>query len=273
MNSTYQLIALDMDGTLLTPDKTIAPDTIRDIRLAAERGVQIVYCTGRAVPELQDYFGLVPEMRYAVCNSGACVYDRAESRCLYRSAIPRTMIAAASAAADKYHAMLHFLTEDESIVAAADVTHMEDFCMGIYQSMFQRIARSVADLAQEAERLDAICKINLYFRSPEGRARCYAELKDLPLDITLPEVTTLEMTAQHVSKASGLVWLADALNIPMERVVGVGDSDNDREMLRTVGLSFAMGNADPDIRSLCDLVTADNAHNGVGAAIRRALAL
>lgn len=273
MGNTYQLIALDVDGTLLTPDKTIHPDTMRDIQLAAQRGVQVAYCTGRAVPELLDYFNVVPEMRYAVCNSGACVYDRAEGRCIYRSAIPHGLVDAALAAAAKYRAMLHFLTESESIVAAKDVTHMADFHMGIYQPMFQRIARPVADMAQEAEALGDIAKINLYFRSSENRVRCREELKDLPLDIATPEVTTLEMTAQHVSKASGLTWLAGALGIPMARVAGVGDSDNDREMLQSVGLSFAMGNADPDIRSLCDLVTADNAHNGAGEAIRRALAL
>lgn len=274
MENTYQLIALDMDGTLLAPDKTIQPETARDIRLAASRGVHIVYCTGRAMPELRDYFGVVPEMRYAVCNSGACVYDREEDRCLYSSVIPYKMADTALAAARRYGAMLQFLTERESIVASADVTHMADFHMGIYQPMFERLARTVADMARESERLEAIAKINLYFRSPEDRLRCYEEMCALPLvDIALPEATTLEMTARNVSKASGLAWLAGWLGIPMARVAGVGDSDNDREMLRSVGLSFAMGNAEPGIRALCDLITADNAHNGAGEAIRRTLTL
>ena len=63
------------------------------------------------------------------------------------------------------------------------------------------------------------------------------------------------------------------LGIPMEQVIGIGDSDNDREMLRSVGLSIAMGNASADIQAQCGMVTADNAHNGAGRAIRRALAL
>ena len=54
----YRIIALDMDGTLLTSDKTIAPDTVRDIRAASERGIHVVYCTGRAVPELKLYFDM-----------------------------------------------------------------------------------------------------------------------------------------------------------------------------------------------------------------------
>ena len=81
----YRIIALDMDGTLLTSDKTIAPDTVRDIRAASERGIHVVYCTGRAVPELKLYFDMVPMMRYAVCSTGALVYDRVEKRCIDRS--------------------------------------------------------------------------------------------------------------------------------------------------------------------------------------------
>lgn len=78
----YRIIALDMDGTLLTSDKTIAPDTVRDIRAASERGIHVVYCTGRAVPELKLYFDMVPMMRYAVCSTGALVYDRVENAAL-----------------------------------------------------------------------------------------------------------------------------------------------------------------------------------------------
>ena len=87
----YRIIALDMDGTLLTSDKTIAPDTVRDIRAASERGIHVVYCTGRAVPELKLYFDMVPMMRYAVCSTGALVYDRVEKHCIDRRPVKSEM--------------------------------------------------------------------------------------------------------------------------------------------------------------------------------------
>ena len=205
----YRIIALDMDGTLLTSDKTIAPDTVRDIRAASEHGIHVVYCTGRAVPELKLYF----------------------------------------------------------------VTHIKDFHAGIYQPMFERITRKVADMAEEARHLTSIGKVNIYFRSSEDCHACYEELRILPLSFAMPEETTLEMTAQGVTKGSGLKALADYLHIPMEQTVGIGDSDNDRAMLHDVGLSVAMGNAQADIKAQCDLITEDNDHNGVGEAIRRILEL
>ena len=46
-----KLAAIDMDGTLLMSDKRVHPDTVRDLAEAAERGIELVYCSGRAIPE------------------------------------------------------------------------------------------------------------------------------------------------------------------------------------------------------------------------------
>lgn len=267
----YRLFALDMDGTLLTKEKTIHPDSLRDIRWAADRGAQVVYCTGRGVPELRQYFSLAPMMRYAVCNSGAVVYDCAAGRQIAGSVIPRAYVQPVLEAAKRLGGMIHFLTGEESIVSSADITHMADFHMGIYQPMFLEVARQAPDMLLEAERHDGIAKINLYFHSAEDRLRAYQALRGLPLNMVFQEEASLEMTAPNVSKGSGLRLLADHLGIPMAETVGIGDSDNDLEMLSAVGCPVAMGNARESIRGRCALVTGDNDHNGVGQAIRRLL--
>ena len=71
----YLLFALDMDGTLLTSDKRIHPETVRDIACAAGRGVHIVYSSGRGAVELTPYARQLPGIRWAICSSGAEVYD------------------------------------------------------------------------------------------------------------------------------------------------------------------------------------------------------
>ena len=59
-------MALDIDGTLLTSDKTIHPDTIKHINEASKKGVYIVYCSGRAPAEMQDLIKILPSIRYGV---------------------------------------------------------------------------------------------------------------------------------------------------------------------------------------------------------------
>ena len=79
------------------------------------------------------------------------------------------------------------------------------------------------------------------------------------------------MTAQTVTKASGLQHLAKLLGLSPAETAAVGDGENDREMLMWAGFSAAMGNARPEIQVLCDFVAPDNDHNGVGTALRRAI--
>ena len=268
MPQPYKLIAVDMDGTLLQSDKTIHHDSITDIQAAVEKGIQIVYCTGRALPELQSYVEILPMVRYAVCYSGAIVYDYKENRCICRTEIEQGYIEKIIETAEKYKAMVHFLTEKESIVASADVTHMKDFHMGVYQTMFMEVTRPVEDMREEGKLHNSLAKINIYFRSAKERSRGYEELKHLPLTFTLAEETSLEMTAQYVTKATGLQHLAEYLNMPISQVAGIGDADNDRDMLSKVGFSVAMGNASDDMKSHCDFITKDNDHNGVGEAIQ-----
>lgn len=58
-----------------------------------------------------------------------------------------------------------------------------------------------------------------------------------------------------VTKASGLVPVLHDLNIPADRVVGVGDAENDHAFLRMCGLSAAVANALPAVKAAADLVT------------------
>lgn len=265
----YKLVALDMDGTLLKSDKSLDLDTICDIEEAAKWGIQTVYCSGRGVMELSSYVPQLSCMRYAVCMSGAMVYDFREQKSIFSQTVPGDCVREIVKTAAQYDAMAHFLREDESIVRKDQVTHMEDFHMGIYQQMFLNVTRKVDDMWAEALRYEAIPKVNIYFHSAAERMAGYEALRHLPLSFAFAEGASLEMNAEGVTKASGLKALAAHLGITMAETMGIGDADNDRAVLEAVGLSVAMGNAEEDIKKLCDVVTADNDHNGVGKAIRK----
>lgn len=265
----YKLIALDMDGTLLKSDKTLDSDTIRDLAEATGQGIQVVYCSGRGIMELADYVKKLPGMRYAVCMSGALVYDLQEKKSIFSQAISEEYVREIVETAARYDAMVHFMTERESIVRKDQVMHMADFHMGIYQPMFWKLTKGVEDMKAEARRHDEIPKVNVFFRSAQDRKEAYEALRHLPLSFAFAEEASLEMNAAGVTKESGLRALADYLGIAMADTVGIGDADNDRTMLGAVGLSVAMGNAVEEIKALCDVVTADNDHNGVGQAVRK----
>ena len=267
-DAQVKMVAVDMDGTLLKSDKTLDPETIRDIDEAKSRGTEVVYCTGRALPELAAYREKLAMIHYGVCMTGALIYDFAENRSIHRRPLNRDCIRAFMAASEEYGAMVQLLTEEHSIVRADQVVSMDDFNLGIYQPMFQENATIVDDLREEMKNHEAFLKANVHFHTSEERQECYEKLKRLPMTFVFSEVSTIEMMALGVSKASGLEMLSKCLGIPMAMVMGIGDGNNDYDMLSKAGIAVAMGNAGDRLKSICDYVTEDNDHNRAGKALR-----
>ena len=297
-----RLAALDMDGTILRADKTLHPETEGDLAAAKASGIEPVLCTGRAPLELYEYVRELPSVRYGICISGALVYDFRDRRTIYENPVSTRWIPFLNDIADRYDAMLHFLTPDRSIIRKGMIARMADFEMDAYQPMYRRIATEVPDMVEEGKNRGDIFKVNIYFRSvpdrDHARDEVMAKLRSaqslrgaekniqgtkwnlrgsdcsepcLPLTVVRGEKTTLEITRAGVDKAEGLRILAQYLNIPMSETMSIGDSENDLTALQAAAVSVAMKNADEKIRALCDCVTEDNDHNGVGLALRRYL--
>lgn len=271
MNSKYKLIGLDMDGTLLTSDKEILPDTLESLEKAAAAGKYISLSTGRGLAELADYEQALSSVRYGILVSGAVIYDLKENRIIHSSYMDQDLVRQIMEVGREEKAMMYFLADGKSIVQKEQVTHMADFHMGIYQEMYDRIATpydSLEDAYLQAKNFE---KVNLYCRTEESRRRCFERLRALPLQLTYSEETSLETVAEGISKASGLKHLCEYLHIDLAETIVVGDAPNDLEALKTAGFAVAMGNAAAKVKAVCDAAVSDNDHNGAGEAILKYL--
>ncbi|MBR4151138.1 MAG: Cof-type HAD-IIB family hydrolase [Firmicutes bacterium] len=264
----YKLTALDMDGTLLTPDKRLLDETVRDIAAYAQAGGIPVFCSGRTATEIGPYQSMLPAMRYAVCENGALIWDYKEQRSLSERPLDLAFAERIIEVGNRFDGMLQFLTPDASWTRRDQVTHMADFLMAAYQPIYMKVARLADDMLALARSLPKILKINIYFRSPEDRAAGYELLKDMNVSFAFTEIAVLEMSAIGVDKGSGLEILAEKLGIPMEQTMAIGDAGNDLEMLKAAAFPVAMGNATDEVKALCLAVTDDDLNNGVGKAIR-----
>ena len=77
----------------------------------------------------------------------------------------------------------------------------------------------------------------------------------------------LEFAAADVSKGSGLAFLAEHLGFAQERTVGIGDGENDRELLDWAGYAIAVENAHPDLKRRADAIIPGPEDEGVAALI------
>ena len=267
MGSKYTLMALDMDGTLLTSDKKIRTDTQEILKKAAASGKYVSLSTGRGLAELSDYKEELSYVQYGILVSGAVIYDLKEKRIIHTDYIDRNLVRQIMDVGRAEMAMIYFLSDGKSVVQKDQAAHMEDFHMGVYQKMYDRITIQYDDIGEAYLQMRSFEKVNLFCRTEESRRRCFERLKMLPLQLTYAEETSLEAVAKGISKASGLKRLCEYLHIDITETIVVGDAPNDFEALKTAGFSVAMGNAAEEIKAVCDAVVSDNDHNGVGEAI------
>ncbi|HIT66465.1 MAG TPA: HAD family phosphatase [Candidatus Merdisoma merdipullorum] len=271
--SQYELIALDMDGTLLNNKKEITPLTVEALKKAAKAGKSIALSTGRCRPELTEYTKLVPEIRYLICTSGALVYDLHEKKEIYKHSLEPSLVKRLLEFAIQESAMMHLL-DRESIVQRDQYEHMERYGMGVYKPMYARVVTAWDDLyASYCAAPFPVEKVNFYHTGLESRERSKRRIQEAGLDVMLvnAESASLEISAAGVDKGKGLLKLCEYLGLSPEKTIAVGDADNDVAILKTAGLSVAMGNALPQIRELSDVSVADCNHDGCAEAIEKYL--
>lgn len=269
--SSYDLIAFDMDGTLLGSDKKVREDSISAINRAVRAGKTVALSTGRSLAELTDFRDQFDSIHYFMCASGAYIYDNFENKVLYSQPIPSRIISVLFERVSREDLMVH-IHSNEMLVQKDKQQHMSDYNMGIYQPMFDRITLKIRDLERYCLKTGVpVYKFNLYCRNACQRSAMKERLCDLPISIAYAETTSLECSAAGVSKASGLVWLCRHMGIPVECAIAVGDADNDLEILKTAGLGIAMGNANENARSVCDVIVAGNDEGGCAEAIDKYL--
>lgn len=267
-----RLVFVDMDGTFLSPDKTISAENRAILDEAAARGVQFVPCTGRNVTGVPRELAEHPSVRYAVCCNGALVCDVRTNEVLREVAIERDLVR--SLYDDVRDLDITFdLFADGTVYAAADRWHVLDE-MGMEPAGLAQIKGVRTRLDEPVEKIidhvGDICRVNVFFLDERGARAVWAAVDARPELIrstSLPN--NVEITRAEAHKGSGLRWLCGYLGVDVADTVAFGDSDNDLTMLAAAGDGVAMGNANERCRAAADHSCESNADSGVARYLRR----
>lgn len=264
----YRLLASDMDGTLLNSQKELLPEDAAAVSRALDAGKTVVLSTGRCMGELLPFLKQIPKLRYAICESGACIYDREEGVPIaFRTLPPAAVEAILHYAAERGIVPLVYM-ENQAVMNRKDLDRLPEVGMAHYTAHFKASALPVEDIRDVARRCGwKTGKLCLYHRTMEERDRSFAFTQTLGVTSILAESTSLEITPPDTDKGTGLEALCRHLGIPLADTIAVGDSGNDLCILEKAGLALAVANAPEEVRSACDAVVADNDHGGVREAI------
>lgn len=269
--SRYKLIAFDMDGTLLNSHKQIDPETLMAIKRADEAGKIIALSTGRCMPELKEYVDTIPGLKYIIGDSGAYILEVSTKKVIFKKSIAQEIIQNIFNQT-KGMDILFQIHSDDAIVEKDKQQQMEHYQIGVYRKLFDEIMLKVDDIREYyRENHPPVYKFNLFNPDTRQRSKLENMFSKLPIQMCYSEVTSLECSPLGVSKGAGLLKLCEYLNIPVRETIAVGDADNDLDILRTAGLSVAMGNGNNNVKKIAKAVVSDNDHGGCKEAIEKYL--
>ena len=253
----YKMIAIDLDGTLLTDELAVTMDTMAAIRQSMELGVIVTIATGRMYPSAQRIaleLGLDAPM---ITYQGAMIKSAASGEVLRERVVPfhiaQTCIQLA--AEKQMHIQVY---QDDVLYSAVDNEQVRAYSKEV--GVGYKIEPDLLGLAK-----NGFMKL-LFIDEPEALAPMQAELKAVLGDeacIEKSKLRYLEVTHPEANKGSALNFLAEQLGIDRSQVIGIGDNHNDADLVKAAGFGIAMGNAVDELKELADYTSLSNNEEGV----------
>ncbi|MEL6907026.1 MAG: HAD family hydrolase [Planctomycetota bacterium] len=269
MARNYDAILLDLDGTLLGPDDRVSDRTLAALHAAREAGVLVMVATGRSKISARPVLESLGMDAPASIFNGCAVWSPREERMLEERLLANRTNARLHAWGAERDVQMIVMTADEKLALrprnAEEERNLEGFIDIEYveRAQLQRentirlsflMKCDAAGSKAVSEELEAVASGPIYVS--------HFPLSILPRHRTNP-YSAIDVHAPCRGKAEALRFLEETHGIAPERVVAVGDADNDVPMLRAAGLGVAMGNAFPEVQAEADRVIGDHGTDAI----------
>lgn len=273
--TALQLIAFDLDGTLLDDGKNIPGECLRALRAAGEAGLLLVPATGRVPAGLPDELLRLPGLRYGILVNGALLYDFAEKRVLERAEISLKQTLEVLAFLAPLPVLYDCYQDAWGYIDRAFWDTAGDYIEDAGILALMRRTRTPVDSLRAflAGRGRGVEKLQLHTRDRALRERLLRELPERfpELVITTSIPTNIELNAARANKGDALLRLCARLSLDPAAALAFGDGTNDLSLLRAAGCGVAMANAAPEVRAAADRIAPSNNDAGMAAVLRHLL--
>jgi Cof subfamily protein (haloacid dehalogenase superfamily) len=288
----YQILALDVDGTVLDPDGALRPRTLAAVARAAKAGIRPILCTGRRYRRARPIASALCLDAPLVCNSGAIIKDPRNHATLRRADFDRSLAV---------RVLELFRLQDQPAVIFTDRDPNEaDFIVASYPTGQEFFDDYVSQNREHAEINSTWAPHSANGRAPDRaedwsnsepvfhvcaigtRSEMHA-FQEAALDRIGGRIQTFvqrsprylgtmcEILRHDASKWAAILHLAGLWGVESSAICAVGDDANDIPMIRNAGLGVAMGHAHPDVLAAARLVTGGHDDDGVAMLVDEVL--
>mgnify|MGYP002661721599 CR=1 FL=1 len=262
---SIKLVAVDIDGTLLTNDRKVTPEVFEAVQEAKKQGVKVIIATGRPIPGVQpllNELNLREEGDYVITFNGGLVQDTSTSENIITETMTYEDYLDIEFLSRKLDVHMHAITKKGIYTANRNIgkytVHESSL---VNMPIFYRTPEEMGDkeiikmmFIDEPEILDAAIE-----KIPQEFFDKYTIVKSTPF--------YLEILNKNASKGLAVQHLAEKLGISHEETMAIGDEENDRSMLEAVGNPVVMANGNPELKKIAKYITKSNEASGVAHAI------
>jgi len=255
------LVVSDVDGTLLTKNKTLTEDAKAAVQRLHEAGIGFTITSSRPTIGMRFLIEPLAITLPVGAFNGSSIVDAAmnpvEQHLIATSTVARSLEVLGEFGVD-----IWLFTNDKWLTRNGD---------GEYVPNERRAIKAEPTIIEDfTPYLSRACKVVGSTSDPELLARCEAAMqKALGAQATAVRSQSyyLDITPPGQNKGTFVQTMARRLGISTDAVATIGDMHNDIAMFEVSGLSFAMGNASDEVKKHAKRVTSSNEEDGFARAI------
>lgn len=261
---SIQMVAIDMDGTLLHDDHSMSKRNIETIRKVADKGVEIVLCTGRSPISTLPYLEELGLEGVVITHNGAATIGSEGRKVLHQFEMNNADLDPylrycrehqlhfdVNTAFDLYVDTMEVLTSE--VLALYSQFLIQPKLLPSWDALQEPVLKMT--ITAEKEILD---KVEDDLKGWDNKLQ-FIRSGDFFIDIMNKEAT----------KGHALMNLAKQQQVPRENILALGNYYNDMTMIQYAGIGIAMGNSPLDVQAAADDVTFSNNEDGVSAALEK----
>jgi len=259
----YKLIAADLDGTLIGKDAIIPPKVKDAVRRAMEK-CKFTIATGRAFDSTLPFAQELETNAPLICYQGGLIKDRLSGRVIYEQSVPLALAREVIRFTRQRGLHLNVYVDGHAYVERltpearyyTEIARAAVYPVGDMLTFLDRDPmKFIIVLSDDGATKPLIAELEKLFAGQMRFVRSYPRF--------------VEGILLDVSKGHALARLADHLGLSLGETIGIGDNDNDLELVERAGLGVAMGNASPAVKAAADYIAPPVDEGGVTEVIER----
>jgi Cof subfamily protein (haloacid dehalogenase superfamily) len=268
--SNFRMVAFDLDGTLLDPNHQLSERTIATVKEIASQGMLVLLATARMASAVKKHLEKLGTPGLIVAHNGALVKDIKTNQICHHQTLSKSVVTGLLNLLEGEDTIVHFNCDDEIYL-----TNPNPYSE-VYSQELEISLNHIFSFKNLEENPTTILLIDKKDVLEKLSRKLFTQFQGEVESVLVPwldNIWRMQLIPPNTSKGKGVLQVAKYFGVKPEEIISFGDNYNDMEMIQSVGLGIAMGNAIPELKQVADFVTLSNQEDGVALALKALLGL